>query len=805
MVRNVAVIGGGVSGLSCAARLSAGGAVVVVFDTGRRNVGGRCSSRQVQQGIIVDHACQCFTTPARFSVFAEQARRWEADGVVRRWENVGTLRDGVFSASKSQHYITLNGMGALPEHMSISLNVRGDTWVSRVERVGNKWVLYNNQNELGRFDHIVIAHNGKCADRLMKTSTADKLHRLLMCQFGDNPSAGTKMQLSSLWTLVVVFREPLKLHFEGAELQGCSRLSWVANNTKKYQQSVEFEAWTLISTRSFGKQHKCPQENIPPQHAQKVTRLMLEAFQDACDLSSEIMESVVSSKLQLWGAAVPMNTLVDQTSFALDTNKQASICGDWCTNSPSLAGAWTSGYELAGAILSGVQSTIPCPSFEPVDSAVVIGELGDNTGAHETYHPAAAEAAEEPPSVSHQKRGKRQRKPRTVGRNETKPAESKPEAPKPTQSISMESPIVQESETESARLRADKLARERMTQHMAAVQSLEEEGVERGAWKWTIRKRIWDLLEATGVAAQPRPVHHRIPNFVTASDAADTLMRTEVFKHARLIKVNPDTPQKTVRAHVLAANKLLLTPQPRLRTGFFSLINPELLPAGNKALRDATTSAGVSKFGQPQGLDSQVKVDLVVVGSVAVSRAGARIGKGEGFAELEYGMLRWMGVVDDNTVVATTVHDEQLVEDNALPVDKLLEHDVPVDLICTPTRTIWTNTKIPKPTGIYWHLLSADKLSQIRVLGELKSRIEKEQGEALPIGIQEVLPPTAQRAHVANRRNGARKKRDACISHTQCPFHEVVLCMRRAPKQLHRRSLKHDVKIQGYLCFTFLT
>lgn len=37
------------------------------------------------------------------------------------------------------------------------------------------------------------------------------------------------------------------------------------------------------------------------------------------------------------------------------------------------------------------------------------------------------------------------------------------------------------------------------------------------------------------------------------------------------------------------------------------------------------------------------QVDVVVVGSSCVTRAGGRLGKGEGFAELEYGILRWMG------------------------------------------------------------------------------------------------------------------------------------------------------------------
>ncbi|CAL5380311.1 unnamed protein product [Camellia sinensis] len=41
------------------------------------------------------------------------------------------------------------------------------------------------------------------------------------------------------------------------------------------------------------------------------------------------------------------------------------------------------------------------------------------------------------------------------------------------------------------------------------------------------------------------------------------------------------------------------------------------------------------------------------------------------------------------------LHDQQLVDD--IPVEKLLIHDVPVDIICTPTQVIFTNTPIPKP------------------------------------------------------------------------------------------------------------
>ena len=66
-------------------------------------------------------------------------------------------------------------------------------------------------------------------------------------------------------------------------------------------------------------------------------------------------------------------------------------------------------------------------------------------------------------------------------------------------------------------------------------------------------------------------------------------------------------------------------------------------------------------------------------------RTGARLGKGNGFNDLEWGILCELGVVDDRTKVATTVHDVQVRDD--LPHFLCQEHDLPVDIICTPART----------------------------------------------------------------------------------------------------------------------
>jgi 5-formyltetrahydrofolate cyclo-ligase len=163
----------------------------------------------------------------------------------------------------------------------------------------------------------------------------------------------------------------------------------------------------------------------------------------------------------------------------------------------------------------------------------------------------------------------------------------------------------------------------------------------------------------------------------------------------------------------------------------------------------------------------------VVVGSTAVCPdTGARVGKGEGFAELEWGILTQQGNLDaDKVLVVTTVHDCQVFdplnepwkslmaendnqEQTTTPFGTLTQHDVPVDIIVTPTRIIRVPNRLPKPSGVFWDLLSPQKLSQIRVLQELKKRIEDETGETLPSGPDEVLPPIAERGNRGKGRGG---------------------------------------------------
>ncbi|GAA6069828.1 methenyltetrahydrofolate synthase domain-containing protein isoform X1, partial [Tachysurus ichikawai] len=197
-----------------------------------------------------------------------------------------------------------------------------------------------------------------------------------------------------------------------------------------------------------------------------------------------------------------------------------------------------------------------------------------------------------------------------------------------------------------------------------------------------------------------------------AQGACRKMVGFDFFTKISEVKVDPDKPLEGARLATLQAGKTLLVPTPRLRTGLFNRIVPPHR-ATKEDLRVCSTSRGVKEFSVPVGLDSRVHVDLVVVGSVAVSEKGYRIGKGEGFADMEYAMMVSMGAVNESTVVVTVVHDCQVVD---IPEGLTESHDLTVDYILTPSRIIKTECRIPKPQGIIWSKVNQNTQNASTVL-----------------------------------------------------------------------------------------
>ena len=224
-----------------------------------------------------------------------------------------------------------------------------------------------------------------------------------------------------------------------------------------------------------------------------------------------------------------------------------------------------------------------------------------------------------------------------------------------------------------------------------------------------IREQAWQILKEKRVARFPG-AEGRIPNFLGAEACAKVLAETPYWKTARVLKINPDSPQRAIRQRALADGKIIYMAVPRLRSEKpFIELDPKRLKCSPYA---ASSIKGAGQHGRPVALQEVRKIDLVVCGSVAVNRQGARVGKGGGYSDLEFALLTQEKKIGAKTPIVTSVHALQLI-DQEIPMTK---HDIPLSAIVTPAETIEVKARFPRPKRIYWNMLPQEKIDAIPVL-----------------------------------------------------------------------------------------
>lgn len=284
-----------------------------------------------------------------------------------------------------------------------------------------------------------------------------------------------------------------------------------------------------------------------------------------------------------------------------------------------------------------------------------------------------------------------------------------------------------------------------------------EEDKPKEVTKRSIRLDTWQKIKDQKLSPLRRfSVFNKIPNYIGADKAAELLAETEEFQKAKKVKVNIDLAQEPVKVEVIKAHKTLFVPPAQKSSNVYAKIkncNPDEV--------DLATQKKIIKLQGDEDTFEEIdingieKLDIVVVGSCAVSRQGHRIGKGNGYVDLDVGILTYLGVITKDTLIVTTVHDVQVYE--TLPEELFQSYDLPLDMIVTPTEVIRVSKRLRRPEGIEWKLLSSRRLEIVPVLKCIKEREEKS-GAVIELKSEDTDVESYQQKSRQNRRSFRRNQ-----------------------------------------------
>lgn len=188
--------------------------------------------------------------------------------------------------------------------------------------------------------------------------------------------------------------------------------------------------------------------------------------------------------------------------------------------------------------------------------------------------------------------------------------------------------------------------------------------------KEEVREYVWKKIEP--FCGFPPP-YGRIPNFRNARQACEKIRELEEYWRSECVFSAPDSVLLRLREIVLEDGKTLLAALPRM-SDFV------ILRGKTKPTIEALKRAERANLSELRG-----KVGIFAQGCVAVDLKGNRIGKGSGYGDREYELLKKKGVLREDAVFVVVAHSVQIFSDLS---GLMQEHDARADVILTPEKII---------------------------------------------------------------------------------------------------------------------
>lgn len=322
----VIVVGGGISGMSCARVIASAGLSVTVLDRGR-GVGGRMAA-PVLDGRPVDTGASYFTVSD--DAFAAVVDDWEQRGLARRWTDTFDVFDADTPGERktgNDRWAAGRGLASLVEDLARGLDVERHT-VESVAATGER-------------GHIMV--DGRPASAVVLAMPDPQARSLLDANSSvwsalDDPFEPV-LALSAGWDArtwgSLAGETAFAGAFDGAFVNGDEHLSWIADDGRR--RGDDAAVLVAHSTPTLAAAHlKAPDEAQTP---------MLKALMSLLGIS----ESPRWTHLHRWSVAKP--TGAREQPFYLD-DTTIGVCGDAWSQRPRVESAYLSGAALGAALVA---------------------------------------------------------------------------------------------------------------------------------------------------------------------------------------------------------------------------------------------------------------------------------------------------------------------------------------------------------------------------------------------------------------------------------------------------------------------
>jgi renalase len=343
----IAIIGAGIAGLTCAQKLQQAGKTVVLIDKSR-GLGGRLATRRLA-GTHADHGV-CYLQPKgdyRSDQLRQRFQHWIDElvsvGILRVWtEEIHSLsRDGVLQppTKLASYYAAPDGATSIAKYLGRDLEIIGNKLITSISPIDHGWQLSAGDDDWSLTAAQVIIATPPAQALAIARESIDSTCRQQLCS----------VRFSRSITAIAVYPTSQQaatatMPWRGIQCIDHPTLAWIGLDSSKQLDPIQ-PVLVVQSSAAFAEQYF-----DAPDLAVIGQKLLA-----AADSVTQPLHAPELIQVHRWGYAFAQNPLLDRFLTA-DTLAPLYFGGDWCGGN-RVESAYQSGLALADRILNDQENT----------------------------------------------------------------------------------------------------------------------------------------------------------------------------------------------------------------------------------------------------------------------------------------------------------------------------------------------------------------------------------------------------------------------------------------------------------------